>query len=113
MLNKSNFNINYRSKHNFNNTILLHIIRPQDPMIVSSLMDGKKPNEVIHPSNSSVRFDLYRWSDNQCPVDYFVISYKKESVSIFQNMNIFDLKIDLGKTFQSWNSNLIFKTYSS
>ena len=60
------------------------LLRPQDPMIVSSLMVGKQPDEVIHPSNSSVRFDLYRWSDNQCPVDYFVISYKKEAVSIFE-----------------------------
>ena len=50
-------------------------------MIVSSLTDGKQPDDVVHTSNSSVRFDLYRWSENHCPVDYFVISYKKTNVS--------------------------------
>lgn len=62
--------------------------KPQNPMIVSSLIDGKQPGEVVHPSNSSVRFDLYRWSDSHCPVDYFVISYKKTMVINYYNIII-------------------------
>ena len=54
--------------------------RPKDPITISSLSEGNQQHNVVHPSNSSVRFDLYRWSDQQCPVDYFVISYKKAIV---------------------------------
>ena len=53
-------------------------------MTISSLADVNSKDAVVHPSNSSVRFDLFRWSNNLCPVDYFVISYKKSEVSSIQ-----------------------------
>ena len=62
-------------------TQLMYVCRPQDPITISSLSEAKHSDAVVHPSNSSVRFDLFRWTDNQCPVDYFVISYKKADVS--------------------------------
>ncbi|XP_059078554.1 cell adhesion molecule Dscam2-like [Tigriopus californicus] len=41
---------------------------------------GQKPEvpnqDFLHPSNESVRLDLYRWNSEECPVSYFVVEYK-------------------------------------
>jgi hypothetical protein len=37
-----------------------------------------KPADFVHPSNSSVRLDLFTWNSKKCPVDYFIVSYRKE-----------------------------------
>ena len=49
--------------------------KPRDPM-------GGRSTVVpaVHPTNHSVRLDLFRWNDDVCPVEYFVISYKRENV---------------------------------
>lgn len=39
------------------------------------------PADFVHPSNTSVRLDLFTWSKESCPVDYFIVSYRKEKVS--------------------------------
>ena len=49
--------------------------KPNNPML-------KSPSEVVHPTNDSVRLDLFMWNNDLCPVEYFVISYKKENVTI-------------------------------
>ena len=40
------------------------------------------PVDFVHPSNTSVRLDLFMWNKQTCPVDYFIVSYRKEMVSI-------------------------------
>ena len=39
------------------------------------------PVDFVHPSNTSVRLDLFMWNKQTCPVDYFIVSYRKENVS--------------------------------
>ena len=41
------------------------------------------PADFVHPSNTSVRLDLFTWNKQSCPVDYFIVSYRKLSVSVF------------------------------
>eukprot|EP00095_Tigriopus_kingsejongensis_P001843 maker-scaffold10_size831480-snap-gene-7.23 protein:Tk01843 transcript:maker-scaffold10_size831480-snap-gene-7.23-mRNA-1 annotation:"GI19521" len=48
---------------------------------VSRRTSGDKPHvpdepDFVHPSNHSVRLDLYRWDSPECPVSYFVVEYK-------------------------------------
>lgn len=49
---------------------------------------GEKPEvpsqDFLHPSNASVRLDLYRWNSEECPVSYFVVEYKLVEVSVFE-----------------------------
>ena len=33
----------------------------------------------VHPSNTSVRLDLFTWSSLSCPVDYFIVSYRQKN----------------------------------
>ena len=35
------------------------------------------PSEFVHPSNTSVRLDLFSWTSRTCPIDYFIVSYRK------------------------------------
>ena len=35
------------------------------------------PSEFVHPSNTSVRLDLFSWTSSTCPIDYFIVSYRK------------------------------------
>ena len=39
------------------------------------------PTDFVHPSNTSVRLDLFMWNKESCPVDYFIVSYRKEKVA--------------------------------
>jgi hypothetical protein len=60
----------------------------------------RRPTDFVHPSNVSVRLDLFMWNDENCPVDYFVVSYKRtqvrclfvylsEYISVSLSINIF------------------------
>ncbi len=40
----------------------------------------RRPTDFVHPTNVSVRLDLFMWNDENCPVDYFVVSYKRTQV---------------------------------
>ena len=50
---------------------------------------GQKPSvpqkAFLHPSNNSVRLDLFDWNDETCPVSYFVVEYRKRMVSQVQD----------------------------
>jgi hypothetical protein len=46
---------------------------------------GEKPrppteHDFVHPSNVSVRLDLFSWNDETCPVSYFVVEYRQRMV---------------------------------
>ena len=46
---------------------------------------GEKPKvpaeaSFVHPSNDSVRLDLFAWNAETCPVSYFVVDYRKRLV---------------------------------
>ena len=46
---------------------------------------GEKPTipaegTFVHPSNDSVRLDLFAWNTETCPVSYFVVDYRKTLV---------------------------------
>ena len=46
---------------------------------------GEKPTipaeaSFVHPSNDSVRLDLFAWNAEICPVSYFVVDYRKRLV---------------------------------
>ena len=46
---------------------------------------GEKPeippeSAFVHPSNDSVRLDLFAWNAETCPVTYFVVDYRKRRV---------------------------------
>ena len=48
---------------------------------------GEKPEipseeSFVHPSNDSVRLDLFAWNAETCPVSYFVVDYRKRLVRI-------------------------------
>ncbi len=47
-------------------------------------MAPKVPNEsrFVHPSNDSVRLDLFLWNNDTCPITYFVVEYKGLRVRI-------------------------------
>ena len=38
------------------------------------------PIDFVHPSNTSVRLDLFMWNKQTCPVEYFIVSYRREKV---------------------------------
>ena len=40
------------------------------------------PIDFVHPSNTSVRLDLFMWNKQTCPVEYFIVSYRREKVCI-------------------------------
>ena len=40
-------------------------------------MAPSRPAEFVHPSNTSVRLDLFSWTSRICPIDYFIVSYRK------------------------------------
>ena len=40
-----------------------------------------RPTDFVHPTNVSVRLDLFLWNDDNCPIEYFVVSYKRTQVS--------------------------------
>ena len=40
------------------------------------------PIDFVHPSNTSVRLDLFMWNKQTCPVEYFIVSYRREKVHI-------------------------------
>ena len=50
---------------------------------------GHKPkvqadkHHVVTPSNDSVRIDLFRFDDQNCPVSYFVVEYRRKIVIIY------------------------------
>ena len=53
-------------------------------------MAPKNPAEFVHPSNTSVRLDLFSWTSRICPIDYFIVSYRKVNVSChFRDQLIF------------------------
>ena len=46
---------------------------------------GEKPkipaeSSFVHPSNDSVRLDLFAWNAETCPVSYFVVDYRQRLV---------------------------------
>lgn len=54
---------------------------------LSQRTNGTKPSVpdtslFLHPSNDSVRLDLFAWSNEACPVSYFVVEYKSRMVHI-------------------------------
>ena len=53
---------------------------PSRKVKVTTAGDKPKVPEVdsdfLHPTNVSVRLDLYRWDVASCPVSYFVVEYK-------------------------------------
>ena len=42
----------------------------------------QRPTDFVHPTNVSVRLDLFLWNDENCPIEYFVVSYKRVQVSM-------------------------------
>ena len=43
------------------------------------------PMDFVHPSNTSVRLDLFMWNKQTCPVEYFIVSYRREKVNTYVN----------------------------
>ena len=41
------------------------------------------PMDFVHPSNTSVRLDLFMWNKQTCPVEYFIVSYRREKVWMY------------------------------
>ena len=41
------------------------------------------PMDFVHPSNTSVRLDLFMWNKQTCPVEYFIVSYRREKVCTY------------------------------
>jgi hypothetical protein len=42
----------------------------------------QRPTDFVHPTNVSVRLDLFLWNDENCPIEYFVVSYKRVQVTL-------------------------------
>ena len=66
------------------------------------------PMDFVHPSNTSVRLDLFMWNKQTCPVEYFIVSYRREKVYIVVSINksidvIFVLFFTLSKNTNKWS----------
>ena len=74
------------------------------------------PADFVHPSNTSVRLDLFTWNKQSCPVDYFIVSYRKLSVSVFLlKLNWLDRseKLEGQKDFGFEWFGLMFRTFQN
>ena len=62
---------------------LINFVSPDLELYNRYCHNPSHPADFVHPSNTSVRLDLFTWNKQLCPVDYFIVSYRKLSVSVF------------------------------